>query len=297
MSTPSSSVNSGVIDLAPNYKGFQIHHGSGKASATIAYNGATVTSWKILDQEMLFVSPKHVYSVGKAVRGGIPVVFPQFGPGPLPQHGFARSKLWKQGELTMNKSNGDVSIKFHLTEDEETLKVWPYKFELILTVKLLGTSLSQQLTIINKDEKDFTFTTLLHSYFNVDSIEKVNIFGLQGVNYIDKVDSGKIKTEENKSISISSETDRVYINGGANSVTINDKGNAEILIKTSGFNDFVVWNPWAEKAKAMADLGEENYRKFVCVEAGSVAEPVPLKAGQTWNGAQGLSLKLVKKED
>jgi glucose-6-phosphate 1-epimerase len=283
MMSESKGYTSGVVSLAENYPGFELRHVSGSSSVVIANNGATVISWKILGQEILFLSPRHILTKGKAVRGGIPVVFPQFGPGALPQHGFARNKDWALGETSINKATGDIATKFHLTEDEETLKVWPYKFELILTVKLHATALSQQLTVINKEtEKSFEFTALLHTYLAVDNIQQVNIYGLKGINYIDKVDQGANKSQDNEAITFQGDVERVYVNGAAQSLRINDGGNAEILIKATGFNDFVVWNPWSAKAGATADLGEENYPKFVCVEAGTVAEPQPLKPGQTW---------------
>ena len=98
--------------------------------------------------------------------------------------------------------------------------------------------------------------------------------------------------ETSEPIVFRGEVDRVYIGGGSRDVRIADEGNAELLVKVSGFRDVVVWNPHAEKAKAMADLGEDNYSKFVCVEAGSVNEPVTLQAGGQWEGAQGLSLRM-----
>ena len=94
----------------------------------------------------------------------------QFGPGKLPQHGFARNKLWKHGETTVNKATGDMTTAFHLSEDADTLAVWPHKFQLVLTMVLKATSFSQQLTIKNTGTEPFEFTTLLHTYLSVDNI-------------------------------------------------------------------------------------------------------------------------------
>ena len=94
----------------------------------------------------------------------------QFGPGKLPQHGFARNKLWKHGETTVNKASGDITTAFHLSEDDDTLKVWPHQFELVLTIVLKATSLSQQLTVKNTGSESFDFNTLLHTYLHVDNI-------------------------------------------------------------------------------------------------------------------------------
>src|SRR5581483_8743480 len=71
-----------------------------------------------------------------------------------------------------------------------------------------------------------------------------------------------------------------------------DGMNCDLGLKTNGFEDTVVWNPAAVKARTMRDLGEANWDKFVCVEAGSVAKPVQLEPGQKWQGEQGIRLKL-----
>lgn len=276
----------------PGFRSFRLAHGKGQATCDVCLSGATVVSWKVAGSEMLFVSPNNNWTAGRAIRGGIPVVFPQFGPGKLPQHGFARNKIWQHGETTINKATGDVITTFTLTDDEETYAAWPFHFELQMTVALKATSLSQKLTIINKDDKEFEFTTLLHTYFSVPHIEKVKVHGLQGLTYLDKPTGGSEIEDSDEAISFRGEVDRVYIGGGARQVIIKDGGNADLIVKSSGFKDYVVWNPSNEKAKAMADLGEENYPHFVCVEAGSVAQPVKLAAGQTWEGSQGFSIRL-----
>ena len=339
------------------YPKFRMNHGSGKSSAEIFLNGATVVSWKVAGQENLFVSPKAVYAVGKAIRGGIPIVFrqhtpctpcarvplcaslptsppshcslraAQFGPGKLPQHGFARNKLvyarhtpppipstspphppvltflsppspsfllcrvqWAHGETTVNKATGDVSTTFTLRDDAETRAVWPHAFLLTLTVVLKATSLSHQLSILNSGDAPFTFTTLLHSYFRVDNLSTTRVRGLQGLTYLDKPNDARPTTDADAEVAFRGEVDRVYLGGGGREVRIGDEGNAEWLLKVKGFKDFVVWNPAPEKAGGMADLGEEVWDRFICVEAGSVAEPVQLGKGEVWEGAQGVSI-------
>jgi len=236
------------------------------------------------------MSPKAVYAVGKALRGGIPVVFPQFGPGKLPQHGFARNRLWRHGETTVNKATGDVTSSFELTEDAETLAVWPHPFKLTLTVALKVNSLSQQLLIHNTGKDTFEFTTLLHTYFKIDNITTTEVRGLKGLTYLDKPNNAAPTLESEDAVRFRGEVDRVYVEGGSREVRIGDEADAEWLIKTKGFSDFVVWNPAPEKAKGMGDLGEENWDKFICVEAGSVAKPVNLGPGESWEGSQGLSI-------
>ena len=251
------------------------------------------------------LSDKALFEHGKAIRGGIPVVWPQFGPGPLPQHGFARVKTWSIGN---QDTSGDVSVKLHLLNDEDTLKIWPHKFRLTITIRLTERSVVQELKVDNCDDHAFEFTTLFHTYFTVDDIKTTKVYvhnisrerrmsyasfcfrsGLNNVTYLDKVDGGKTKTEINKVIEFTGETDRVYKDGGNNSnpIVINNR------VQVTGSNtmpDIVVWNPGQEKAKAAADIGEHNYPRYVCVEVGHVNDAVKLDTNQSWNGTQEITL-------
>lgn len=118
-------------------------------------------------------SDKAIFEQRKAIRGGIPIVWPQFGPGPLPQHGFARVKTWRVGKT--NNTSGDVSVDLHLEHDEETLKLWPHKFSLIMTIRLSEQSFFQELTVNNQDNQSFEFTALFHTYFTVDDIKTTKV--------------------------------------------------------------------------------------------------------------------------
>jgi glucose-6-phosphate 1-epimerase len=226
----------------------------------------------------------------------VPVVFPQFGPGVLPQHGFARNTLWTVGETSVLKASGDISQAFILEDSPATRAVYPHHFRLTLTVLLKPTALSMQLRIqnLNSDARPMSFTTLLHTYLRVDDINKTSVRGLKGRQYVDKVDGEKIKEETGDEIRFLEEIDRMYINGGAAPVSVRDGGNCELKLMTTGFSDYVVWNPSAgEKIKAMADMPDDGFETFVCVEAGSVCEPVTLEAGKEWTGVQGISLSLL----
>jgi len=273
-----------------------LKHGNGMSTADVNLQGATVTSWKICGSELLFLSKKAILDQpSKAIRGGIPIVFPQFGPGVLPQHGFARVSKWVHKESTLNRGTGDVTSVFTLTHNEQTLAQWPHKFELKLTIVLKNSSLSQQLSITNKnDEEAFDFTTLLHTYLRVDDIHKATVDGLQGCVYTDKVEDAKDFHQGDRYVRFDGEVDRVYQNVQSD-VAVGDGGNCDVLVKKTGFSDVVVWNPWIDKAKAMSDFEDEEYKTMVCVEVGTVAAPITLKAGESWQGAQGLSLRVLER--
>ena len=114
-----------------------LSHGQAKdTTATIYHYGATVTSWVVEGQENLFISSKAVLDGSKAIRGGIPVCFPQFGPWEAgPQHGFARSsdKWVVRAGPEVDAKTGDAKVTFALTEGVES---WPNKFEFLYTVTL-----------------------------------------------------------------------------------------------------------------------------------------------------------------
>lgn len=160
-----------------------------------------------------------------------------------------------------------------------------------LTIVLKSTSLALQLEVTNNNsDKSFDFTALLHSYINIARIKQTRVTGLNNVEYIDKVNNGQ-HSKQQGDITFSGETDRVYINTPG-TVEVNDGGNVSIVVKTKNFNDFVVWNPWADKAKGMSDMNDNDYENFVCIEPGSVSRPVTLEPHQKWNAAVGYSLKI-----
>jgi len=277
----------------------KLEHGQevlGDTSCVIDLQGATITSWKIMGNEMLFVSDKASCELEeKALRGGIPIVFPQFGPGPLKQHGFARLVKWQMPVLpTVEPGTGHVTAHFFLTPTPFTKAMWDYDFTLKYSVMLKDMSLACQLEVNNTGEKPFNFTALLHTYFPVDNISNTFVKGLKGSSYIDKMDESEVKEEKNDLVKIVGETDRIY-KKVKNDLEICDGGNASIILKRSNFDDVVVWNPWVDKSKKMSDFGDLEYQNMICVEAGAVVEQVVLQPGETWVGKQGLNLQINQK--
>lgn len=123
---------------------------------------------------MFSPSDKAIFEQGKAIRGGVPLVWPQFGPGQLPQHGFARVKTWRLGEK--NVDGDTVTVKLHLSQDEDTMKMWPHKFNLTVTVRLSAQVLYQELSVENTDDHTFDFTALFHTYFTVEDIKRTKVY-------------------------------------------------------------------------------------------------------------------------
>ncbi|TPX55705.1 glucose-6-phosphate 1-epimerase [Powellomyces hirtus] len=263
----------------------------GTSTAEIYLFGATLTSWKTDGVERIFVSETAHLDGSKAIRGGIPLVFPHFGTvatSKLPQHGFARNSSWECVKKT------ESTAEFHLKPDGVPTKLrelWPHDFHLIYTVTLAANTLKTSLTINNPSQEAWDFTTLLHTYFAVKDISRVKVAGLKGYAFLDKVNppEGDAKPEESREhVNVAGEVDRVYEAVSNNKITILETGSGDVEVHKSHFPDVVVWNPWIEKAKAMADFGDEDYRKMICVEVGSVTDFISLAPGKTWEGSQTL---------
>lgn len=253
---------------------------TGEASAELYLHGATLTSWKIGGEELIFVSPKAVFAPPKAIRGGVPVCFPQFAMlGPLQtQHGFARNMAWQVAE------EGPASCRLVLESSEATLAQWPQPFRLEMSVSLhAGGALQQELTVVNTGERPMEFTAALHTYFTVSDVANASVVGLKGLQYVDNT-SGSTSADTADAVAFPGEVDRTYI-GAPAAIKLHDSGrNSVLLLHKRGFADAVVWNPAEAKAASMGDLGAEHWRGFVCVEAAQARSgAVTLAAGQAWS--------------
>ncbi|KAJ2548178.1 ATP-dependent RNA helicase dbp7 [Coemansia sp. RSA 1933] len=258
------------------------------ASAEIYMYGATVTSWKSLGKERLFVSTQAKLDGSKPVRGGIPLVFPQFGPGDLPQHGFARTSTWTLAQAEVHGEG--VYACLELRDSAETrASRWPYKFLIQYTVDLTASKLSTIMKFENVDVRPFDFTALMHTYFRVPSIADTAVVGLKGVEYADKIKGTEGEMEARESVSINANEDRVYRDvPGVVSVGY---GGERILVRRFNFKDIVLWNPWAQKAAEMSDFADSEYNEMICVEAGTVASKVSLCPGQVISCGQLLAIE------
>jgi len=300
MSTAELNSKFGVtnyIEFCEDVTGFAkvvLKHKCG-SSAEIYLLGATVTSFKTSKgDQLLFLSSKALFQKGKAIRGGIPICFPQFGPGELPQHGFARTSEWLIHSSKLFSESGDVSVTLILKDSEETRKVWNHSFTVEYTVSLRQVNDEERLfthlqVTNNNADKEFSFTGALHTYFRIPSVEDVTIKGLKNLTYIDKVKKAEKFEEVSDSIKFTEELDRVYISTPPEIIIQDSSIGIGAIVKKEGFHDCIIWNPWSQKAKAMADLGEDDWKHFVCVEAGVVAASVHLNPGASWKGSQILS--------
>jgi glucose-6-phosphate 1-epimerase len=251
------------------------------SSAEIYLHGAHVTRFiKKNESPLLFISQCSRFEKDQPIRGGIPVILPWFGQREgLPTHGFARLKSWELKEF-VPAPDGSVSIRFRLPDCPEASAFPPFTADYIVTV---NQSLTLELAVTNnsKDE-EFAFEDCLHTYFEVGDVTAISITGLKGHQYLDKVANFAQKTENDDSIRISSEVDRVYLNA-TGPVEIHDpRLRRKIRISKQASLSTVVWNPWIAKSHQMPDFGNEEYTRMVCVESGNVASNnIKLPPGET----------------
>lgn len=271
----------------------EIEHGftyieinNAKAHATISTYSGQVLSYRPKSQkdDLLFVSDKAYYENGKAIKGGIPVCWPWFGADPddmgRPAHGFVRNRQW---EVTGSESlaNGSTKVVMGITDSDETREIWPHPFELSIEITV-GDSLKVALLTHNTGDKSISISQALHTYFYVGDISKVQVLGLDGIDYLDKVDGFAEKTQSGP-LRINGEVDRIY-KGVSGELVIDDESlERKIRIAASGCSTAVVWNPWNEIAASMSDLNDDDYRKMICVETANAGpETVEVAAGGSY---------------
>jgi len=254
------------------------------ADARICLYGGQITRFKPKNEpDILWMSPKSKYEVGKAIRGGIPVCFPWFGPHKTepekPQHGFGRLMFWDLTETSI-LSNGETLVRLELRSSEATISYWPYDFIAGINV-IIGKTLHATLKVTNTSSTHFEYTCALHSYYNISDIEAITIDGLGGTGYYKHGEPGDFK-QDSSFLEIHQSVDRHYHDTEA-ACTISDSPFCrKIVVDKSGSKVTTVWNPWADGSVKMSDMPDDAYKTFVCVEAvNSFEDAINLKPGES----------------
>jgi glucose-6-phosphate 1-epimerase len=245
-------------------------------------HGAHITSWKPAGgEELLFLSSRSRWEDGHAIRGGVPVCFPWFGgkandPN-APAHGFVRTKAWQLESITQV---GDaVTVSMFTESSASTKRWWPADFRLVHRARF-GSELGLELVLTNTGTTPLRFEEALHTYHRVGDVQKARVQGLDTIRYLDKTDSNQEKTQRGE-IVIVSETDRVYLNT-QHAVELEDPIlHRRTRVTKENSLTTVVWNPWVQKAKAFADLGDDEWTQMICIESSNVGDfAVDLAPGQ-----------------
>jgi glucose-6-phosphate 1-epimerase len=260
----------------------QTPHGD---TARLCPHGAHLTSWRTADgMEHLFLSRRAEFREDAAIRGGVPIIFPQFaGLGVLPKHGFARTARW----LKLSNDSAD-SVRLRWQDSEATRAIWPQQFVAEYALSLETDALCMQLSIRNTGVQTFTFTAALHTYLRVQDIAEVSVVGLQGLRYRNSAAGDAEAHEAASALRIDGEVDRIYF-ATAEPIQVLESGQPIIVCSAVGFTDTVVWNPGAAKAATLTDLEPEGYRQMLCIEAAVIEHPVQLQPGESWQGMQRLA--------
>jgi glucose-6-phosphate 1-epimerase len=248
----------------------------------IYLHGAHVTSWKPANNdELLFISTKARWEEGHAIRGGIPICFPWF-RGKLddphaPAHGLVRTRIW-QLESIIENENG-VAVTMFTQSDGRTREWWPGEFRLAHRVTF-GSELFLELVCMNTGTTPFRFEEALHTYNRIANIQDARLQGLDSVSYLDNTDSNKEKTQRGD-VTIASPTDRAYCNTQDEVDLLDPNLKRRIRLRKEHSLSTVVWNPWSEGAARLQDLGDGEWRQFLCVEASNILDAaINLAPGQ-----------------
>jgi glucose-6-phosphate 1-epimerase len=225
-----------------------------------------------------------MFEGGKPIRGGVPIVFPWFGtrsdgqPGPL--HGYARIREWTI-ESTEQRPDGAVEVRLSLAVESARLT---YRV-------VVGGSLELELTVRNESESEFRFEEALHTYFAVGDIRQVSITGLEGTVCVDKTDGFSRKVSEG-AIRFGKETDQVHLNTAAACEIRDAAWKRAIVVEKAGSDTTVVWNPWIEKTKTLADMAPDDWQGMVCLETANAMEnAIALPAGGVHSMRSAIRLK------
>jgi glucose-6-phosphate 1-epimerase len=252
------------------------------ARCTVMPLGATVVSWcPAGGKEQLFMSRLSGQG-GLPVRGGIPVVFPQFAEmGHLPKHGLVRDVVWEL--VTCSQGEQISSLLLRTQVSEASLALWPFAYTLHLHIELYEQTLRMTLEVTNSGTQAFQFQAALHTYFQLQQGVPVTVHGLAQAGYIDKLQQIRMPATGQTQLSVNQWMDRIYLD----TATPLRLTQAEHTVQMSylGFSDVVLWTPWQQGVTAIPDIADDEGCRMLCIEPACIAQPPLLPAGGVWRGS------------
>jgi glucose-6-phosphate 1-epimerase len=259
---------------------------AGGDSALVALHGAHVLSWTSRGRERLYLSPGTVWDGHAAIRGGIPVCFPQFNMrGDLPRHGFVRNLPWSLDTDFSQGSGG--TLRMRLASDAATHALWPHDFAISLDISLAPGQFTITLDVHNPGAHDLHFSGALHTYLAVSDLPNTVLVGLGGQAEWDAVrDTHGVGAER---LQFSERFDRVYA-APAGALHLQDPSGPVEISHSPSWANWVVWNPGEELSNTMPDLVPDSYQHMLCVEAAQVFEKIAVPPDAHWQGWQRMRL-------
>ena len=261
----------------------------------VALFGAQVLSWVTADGiERIYLSPRARFDGSRAIRGGVPLCFPQFnqralGQNPLPKHGFARTQTWRVSAVDEHSRWAETTLA--LADSPQTRAMWPHAFAATCTITLEPDNLKIAFEVLNTDALLFSFAFALHTYLQVDDLSRVELLGLQGLDYWDAVQHrsqpGVRTTQSERALHFSSETDRVYAKAKVPLLLRDGSGSLRVE-QSPSLPEVVVWNPGAAVCATLDDMPADGFDQMLCVEAARINTPQALMPGESWRGWQSL---------
>ena len=264
---------------------------SAGSRARVALLGATVVSYVPAGgAETLFLARRASFRPGTAIRGGIPLCLPWFGPGPagMPRHGFFRLLEWEVE--SGSREGGAVSLTLSLRDSPESAMYWAYRFR--ATCKLtLGPSLRISVSLRNEDERPFELSCAFHPYFRFTDLSAVELPGLEGARYDDDLAGdprGTGRLQEGP-LRVDGPIDRPYALQGP--VDLVDRSAGRRLRVSGAANEsIVVWTPWSPAGRALPDLDPDEHRAFLCVEP-AIVPPFSRRIGPGESFEAGMEIE------
>ena len=258
------------------------------AKAIVLEHGAHLCAWHTTDQKpWIFTSKAAIFEQGKAIRGGVPIVFPQFNTmGPGPKHGFLRNIRWALQSPPRQTPEG-CECELSVESSDHTRALWPHEFKARFKLTLTDNSLRMALSVTNTGDKTWEFNNALHTYFAIEELSQTRVHGLANTQYWDNgTPFDQRNTFKHNTLSFNGAIDRVTFDvPGA--LELEDQSRT-LRITQPGFADTVIWNPGEEGAKAIGDLADEEHPIMLCVEAANIQTAISLAPGERWQGAQHL---------
>lgn len=246
-------------------------------SGELYLHGAHVTAWQPAGAEpALFMSEKSAFAADKAIRGGIPLIFPWFGPRTAtpddprtdgPSHGFARTQVWKLDFGAYAAEELHLSLTLEPSDVSRSLG---YDRFLVAYQITFGRELRLRLSVANDGEKPMRVEEALHTYLHVGDVQQVRVHGLLETEYLDKIENFARKTQHEPVLTLTGPTDRPYLNTTSPIVVDDPALHRRITVTKSNSNTTVVWNPWANAG--LADMTEDGWRQMLCVESANAGE-------------------------
>jgi len=265
-------------------------------TAKISLYGAQILSYIPKgQQDVLWLSPKTAFKQGKAIRGGIPLCFPWFGPHVTdktkPQHGFARTSNWQVQSINQ-QDNGATKVVLMLEQSDDSLALWPYCFNAIVEFEI-GDSLKVSFIVTNTDHQKFEYSDALHTYFNISNIDDIKIDGFDNATYYEAF-GNELLLQSTFALHPGEENNRRYVNHTTETVIIDPGFNRTIHADKAGSKVTVVWNPGLVTSQKIGDMHPEGYKNFICAEPANAyagVDMIELEPGKSFTLSTTIMVK------